>query len=145
MMKLGCMTLNELYHRMESDRVAVVLGSAKEGRKVLCDLDDPFLLELQEYELAARSKKECSIEEFLDHQVKNVLEWPEEATTKLVPMIEKVMDALRKFPFVLKNLPEKVCVFLTTGKEEAAVESNNYLYFLYHNSDLSFRCSCGLL
>ena len=100
----------------------LVLGSCDDGKRVLSDLDDPFLVELQEFEIAARMKKQASLEEFLDFQVSNVIEWSKDDVMKINPMIENVVTLVSKFSFLTQSLPDKISVFLTTGKEEAAVE-----------------------
>lgn len=108
---------------MEEGQARFILGSAKEGRKVFCDLDDPFLKELSEFEITARAKKQISLEEFLDFQVKQILDWSDEDSLTLRPLLSELSLLLEKFPFVAKNLPKEIRVFVTTGNEEGALES----------------------
>ncbi len=99
--------------------VAVVLASQERARAVFTDTSDPWLAELQEYELSARRGAACSLEEFVEYQASQALAWPEGTMASFAETLAEIGQQLARFPVFVRHLPRQIELVLSTGSEEA--------------------------
>ena len=102
-------------------RVSVVLCSVESGRSLFLDPDDPFLSELNEFELSARAGRPISVEEFLEYQAGEVRPWPAEFASpdRAEAAFSAIGEHVARLAGFVAHLPRKVRLVLTTGCEEA--------------------------
>jgi hypothetical protein len=100
-----------------SERTAVVLAAAEEGRELIAREDD-FTRALSRFDLQSRlnTTRAVAVEDLLELYRGHVTDWPEADATAVRRAVEFVADRLREFDL---RLPERVAIVRTTGKEEA--------------------------
>jgi hypothetical protein len=99
--------------------VTVVLASLDTARSVFLDVDDPWLAELQQYELSARRGAACTLEEFMEYQAANARPWPAGTLASFEPTLAEMGSMLARMPVFVRHLPQRIRLVLSTGCEEA--------------------------
>eukprot|EP01091_Cochliopodium_minus_P012795 TRINITY_DN3972_c0_g1_i1.p1 TRINITY_DN3972_c0_g1~~TRINITY_DN3972_c0_g1_i1.p1 ORF type:complete len:329 (-),score=85.09 TRINITY_DN3972_c0_g1_i1:31-1017(-) len=114
------------------DNHFISLESVDEGKKILGNNEDVFVLNTDKIERSMRllTNDEISIQEFTKFQSEQVIPWEEEDKIQLSSIIKKIKVKLERLN--LRSLPETVYLVLTTGKEEggaAYCRGKNGIFF----------------
>lgn len=101
---------------------SIRLAPASEGSAVLGRRDDPYLADLTDREISARSKQTLTTDEFMNLQMSHVLDWEPQDEHEILGTFVESMHAefAGRLAPLRPYLPPSVDFYVTSGVEETA-------------------------